>query len=173
LGTEISGPYRLREIVGALVSGRVVGVAHGRAEFGPRALGNRSLLADPRGPDVKDRVNRVKGREPFRPFAPSILAELADRHFQMVRPESPYMQFVVRCRRPEQFPAIVHRDGTSRVHTVRREQNPHFYELLREFHRRTGCPMLLDTSLNVRGEPLVNSREDARRFAAATGVPVF
>ncbi len=173
LGTDIRGPYRLREIVQGLVGGHVVGVAHGRAEFGPRALGNRSLLADPRGPHVKERVNRVKGRELFRPFAPSILAELSDRYFEMARPESPYMQFVARCRSPAEFPAVVHRDGTSRVQTVRRDQNPHFYELLREFYRRTGCPMLLDTSLNVRGEPLVNSRHDARRFEAATGVPVF
>ena len=173
LGTDIPGRYPVREVAQALEAGHVAGVARGRAEFGPRALGNRSLLADPRGPRVKDRVNQIKGREPFRPFAPVVRQECAAEYFEMISGDSPYMQFVVSCRRPADFPAIVHHDGTSRVQTVRREHNENLHELLTEFQRRTGCPMLLNTSLNVRGEPLVNNAADARRFAAATGVTVY
>jgi carbamoyltransferase len=173
LGTRIDGPYPVRGLAGALESGRVVGVASGRAEFGPRALGNRSLLADPRGPHVKDRVNRVKGREPFRPFAPVVREERCRELFDLPAPVSPYMQLTARCRRPEAYPAIVHVDGTSRVQTVSRRQHPGLYALLLEFERRTGCPLLLNTSLNVKGEPLVNDRVDAAGFAARCGVEVL
>lgn len=173
LGTRIDRPLPIRSIVESLEAGQVVGVANGAAEFGPRALGNRSLLADPRGPGVKDLVNKVKGREPFRPFAPAVLQEMAGAYFEMTPYVSPYMQYVMTCRQPTEFPGIIHCDGTSRVQTVRRDQNAHLYDLLTEFHRRTGCPMLLNTSLNLKGEPLVNSLADAQRFSAATGVPVF
>jgi carbamoyltransferase len=173
LGTRIERPLSVRTIVESLEAGRIVGVANGAAEFGPRALGNRSLLADPRGPAVKDQVNQVKGREPFRPFAPAILHEMAGDYFDMAPGESPYMQYVMTCRKPMEFPGIVHCDGTSRVQTVRRDQNANLYDLLREFHRRTGCPMLLNTSLNLKGEPLVNTLADAQRFSRATGVEVF
>lgn len=173
LGTLIPGDYPVAELAAALDAGGPVGVARGRAEFGPRALGNRSLLADPRPGDSRDRVNRVKGREPFRPFAPVIRQELADRYFDMPVRSSPYMQFTARCRDPRAFPGIVHVDGTSRVQTVTRDQHPGLYDLLGEFERRTGCPMLLNTSLNLKGEPLVNDREQARRFADRTGVPVL
>lgn len=173
LGTNIDRALPIRSIIDRLEAGQVVGVANGAAEFGPRALGNRSLLADPRGPGVKDLVNKVKGREPFRPFAPAVLHEMAAEYFEMAPGESPYMQYVMTCRKPAEFPGIVHCDATSRVQTVRREQNANLYDLLREFHWRTGCPMLLNTSLNLKGEPLVNSLADARRFSAATGVEVF
>jgi carbamoyltransferase len=173
LGHEIRRSFDLDGASGALQAGDLVGIANGRAEFGPRALGNRSLLADPRGPAVKDRVNRVKQREPFRPFAPVILAEHAARYFEMPVASSPYMQFVARVRDPESFPAISHVDGTARVQTVTREQQPNLHALLTSFHVATGCPMLLNTSLNVRGEPLVNTWDDAERFAAQTGVRVF
>lgn len=173
LGTCIDRPYRCREILDGLVSGQVVGVANGRAEFGPRALGNRSLLCDPRGPDVKDKVNKIKGREPFRPFAPAVLAEHAQTYFDLPVPRSPYMQFVARCYRPDLFPAITHVDGTSRVQTVSRSDSPNFHSLLAGFFERTGCPMLLNTSLNIKGEPLANSWSDAMNFSNATGVSVF
>ncbi|MBE1490101.1 carbamoyltransferase C-terminal domain-containing protein [Plantactinospora soyae] len=173
LGTRIRGDYPVAGLAEALAAGRVVGVARGRAEFGPRALGNRSLLADPRGPDSRDRVNRVKGREPFRPFAPVVRQEVAARYFDMPVGASPYMQFTARCRDPRSFPGIVHVDETSRVQTVTRAQHPGLYDLLREYERRTGCPMLLNTSLNLKGEPLVNDRDDAARFSARTGVPVL
>lgn len=173
LGHDIARRLDVGGAAAALAAGEVVGIANGRAEFGPRALGNRSLLADPRGPDTKDKVNRIKQREPFRPFAPVVLAEHANEYFDMPVSASPYMQFVADVREPERFPAICHRDGTARVQTLTREQNAPVYELLDRFRARTGCAMLLNTSMNLKGEPLVNTWADAERFAAATGVRIF
>jgi carbamoyltransferase len=157
----------------ALLTDRIVGVASGRAEFGPRALGNRSLLADPRGADIKDKVNGIKRRQKFRPFAPVILAELADHYFDMPRcwSDSRYMQVVARCRHPDLFPAVIHVDGTSRVQTVPRDGSG-IRQLLEAWYAQTGCPMLLNTSLNIRGEPMVNDRADADRFEQQYGVVV-
>jgi carbamoyltransferase len=173
LGHDIGGAYPVHAILDELVSHRIVGVASGRAEFGPRALGNRSLLADPRGPEIKDRVNEIKRRQQFRPFAPVILEELADTYFDMPRgfSNSRYMQSVARCRVPELFPAIVHHDGTSRVQTVPKDGSG-IRELLEKWYVMTGCPMLLNTSLNIRGEPMVNDRADADRFEREYGVRV-
>ena len=173
LGREIPGTYPVDAVVDSLLRDRICGVASGRAEFGPRALGNRSLLADPRGPDIKDQVNEIKRRQKFRPFAPVILAELADQYFDMPSgfSHSPYMQSVARCRRPDAFPAIVHYDGTSRVQTVARDGSG-IRALLEAWYARTGCPMLLNTSLNIRGEPMVNDRTDADRFEQQYGVRV-
>ena len=173
LGTNINRRYRHRDIVEALVNDHVVGVANGRAEFGPRTLGNRSLLAHPCGHHIQDRVNEIKGRELFRPFAPAVLAEHAHEYFELPVKHSPYMQLVARCRRPDLVPAITHVDGTSRVQTVTRSQNPNFYDVISAFYERTGCPMVLNTSLNRKGEPLVNSWNDAVAFGSATGVTVF
>ncbi|MGO9956472.1 MAG: carbamoyltransferase C-terminal domain-containing protein [Solirubrobacteraceae bacterium] len=172
LGTEIPGPYPVNALLETLLERRIVGVASGRAEFGPRALGNRSLMADPRPQSMKDDLNAVKGREPFRPFAPVIRAEQASRVFDLPIARSPYMQFVGRCRTPEAYPAIVHVDGTSRVQTVTQMEHPGLYDLLGRWERETGCPLLVNTSLNVRGEPLANTRSDAERFASASGVAV-
>jgi carbamoyltransferase len=173
LGHKISGTYPVHAIVNSLLSDRICGVASGRAEFGPRALGNRSLLADPQGHDIKDQVNEIKRRQQFRPFAPVILAEHVDEFFDMPRGFglSPYMQSVARCRRPDAFPAIVHVDGTSRVQTVSRDGSG-IRSLLEAWYARTGCPMLLNTSLNIRGEPMVNDREDADRFEKLYNVKV-
>jgi carbamoyltransferase len=173
LGHDIGGVYPVNEILDELVSHRIVGVASGRAEFGPRALGNRSLLADPRGPDIKNQVNGIKRRQQFRPFAPVILEELADMYFDMPRgfPNSRYMQCIARCRHPELFPAIIHADGTSRVQTVPRDGSG-IRELLEKWYVMTDCPMLLNTSLNIRGEPMVNDRRDADRFETLYGVRV-
>jgi carbamoyltransferase len=159
--------------VDSLQRDRICGVASGRAEFGPRALGNRSLLADPRGPDIKDRVNEIKRRQQFRPFAPVILAEHCDEFFHMPSgfSRSAYMQSVAVCRRPDAFPAIVHHDGTSRVQTVDRDGSG-IRRLLEAWYAATGCPMLLNTSLNIRGEPMVNDRADADRFEQLYGVQV-
>jgi carbamoyltransferase len=173
LGHDIRRQFDLEGALTALKAGEVIGVAHGRAEFGPRALGNRSILADPRGPLVRDRVNRIKKRDRFRPFAPIVMAEHALEHFDMPVSSSPYMQFVAPVRRPGLFPGISHHDGTARVQTLTAAQNPLVYELLERFRRDTGCPMLLNTSLNVKGEPLVNSWEDAQRFSSACGVKIF
>ena len=174
LGTEIAGEYPVDPLVGSLLTDRVVGVASGRAEFGPRALGNRSLLADPRGPDIKDLVNKIKRRQQFRPFAPVVLAEHANEFFDMPSgfSSSPYMQSVAYCRRPDAFPAIIHHDCTSRVQTVEADGSG-IRQLLEAWYARTGCPMLLNTSLNIRGEPMVNDRSDADRFEKLYGVSVF
>jgi carbamoyltransferase len=174
LGHEIPGEYPVRALVDHLQSDRIVGVASGRAEFGPRALGNRSLLADPRGSDIKDRVNEIKRRQKFRPFAPVVLAEHVAEYFDMPPGwnTSPYMQSVGRCLRPDLYPAICHVDGTSRVQTVSRDGSG-IRALLEAWYERTGCPMLLNTSLNIRGEPMVNDRADADRFEQRYNVKVF
>jgi carbamoyltransferase len=174
LGHEIPGEYPVRALVDHLQSDRIVGVASGRAEFGPRALGNRSLLADPRGSDIKDQVNEIKRRQRFRPFAPVILAEHVAEYFDMPPGwhSSPYMQSVGRCLRPDLYPAVCHVDGTSRVQTVPRDDSG-IRRLLEAWHERTGCPMLLNTSLNIRGEPMVNDRRDADRFEELYKVKVF
>ena len=173
LGHDIPGDYPVNDILDNLVTDRMVGVASGRAEFGPRALGNRSLLADPRGPDIKDKVNAIKRRQQFRPFAPVILEELANTYFDMPGnwSDSRYMQVVARCRNPELFPAIVHADGTSRVQTVPKDGSG-IRKLLEKWYVMTDCPMLLNTSLNIRGEPMVNERDDADRFEMCYGVKV-
>jgi carbamoyltransferase len=174
LGQNIPGAYPVNAILDELVVNKIVGVASGRAEFGPRALGNRSLLADPRGPEIKDKVNEIKRRQQFRPFAPCILAEHVNELFDMPSgwsSSSPYMQVIARCRRPDLFPAIVHVDGTSRVQTVAPGSGG-LRELLEKWYVMTGCPMLLNTSLNIRGEPMVNNRADADRFEQLYGVKV-
>lgn len=173
LGTEINRPLNIRDAVHDLLAGRVIGIANGRAEFGPRALGNRSLVCDPRGPLMKDRVNAIKKREPFRPFAPVVKADHAATHFMMPVAHSPYMQFVADVIRPDMYPAICHIDGTARVQTLTWDQNPSFYKLLDAFHQASGCPLLLNTSLNIKGQPLVNSWEDAREFGALYDVPIY
>jgi carbamoyltransferase len=173
LGHRIPGPYPVNDALDHLLTDRMVGVASGRAEFGPRALGNRSLLADPRGSDIKDRVNEIKRRQKFRPFAPVILEEFADQYFDMPRGfnNSRYMQTIAPCRNPDLFPAIVHYDGTSRVQTVPKDGSG-IRELLEKWYVMTGCPMLLNTSLNIKGEPMVNDRSDADRFEQRYGVRV-
>jgi carbamoyltransferase len=173
LGYDIGGPYPTKSIISELTTNKICGVASGRAEFGPRALGNRSLLADPRGPEIKDTVNEIKRRQKFRPFAPVILEELVHEYFDMPVgwDRSPYMQTVARCKHPDLFPAIVHVDGTSRVQTVPNDGSG-IRQLLEQWFTWTGCPMLLNTSLNIRGEPMVNDRADADRFEQLYGVKV-
>jgi len=165
LGFDIDGDYPVDNIIKELYTNKMVGVASGRAEFGPRALGNRSLLADPRGPEIKDKVNDIKRRQKFRPFAPIILEELVTDYFDMPSgwSDSRYMQVIATCRLPDLFPAIVHADGTSRVQTVPNDGSG-IRKLLEAWYEETSCPMLLNTSLNIRGEPMVNDRADADRF---------
>ena len=171
LGFEIPGVYPVTEIIQELKQNHMVGVAKGRAEFGPRALGNRSLLADPSLLDMKDRINRVKGREEFRPFAPMILKEDADKYFENGI-SSPFMNTIRKAKTEtiEKYPSIVHLDGTSRLQEVTEEPQK---TLLQEWKKETGCPMLLNTSLNVKGEPIVNTEVDAINFEKKTGVRVF
>ena len=170
LGYNIDGEYPVEGLINELASTGIAGVANGRAEFGPRAFGNRSLLADPRGSDIKDRVNVIKQRQQFRPFAPVVLeehaAELFDGH------TGPYMQFTSRVRDPDLYPAITHADGTARVQTVPKGDSG-IRKLLEAWYKKTGCPMLLNTSLNIKGKPIVNTRLDAIDFELHYGVKVF
>ena len=169
-------------VAGLLEKGRVVGWFQGRMEFGPRALGNRSILADPRGRDVQRRVNlKIKFRESFRPFAPSVLEERAGEYFDLQAP-SPYMLLVARVKDAEiqgqgfgrlegiwsSIPAVTHVDGSARIQTVSADGNAAYHALLRAFEARTGCGVLVNTSFNVRGEPIVCTPEDAYRCFVRT-----
>jgi carbamoyltransferase len=161
-----------RDTAKLLAEQRVIGWFQGGSEFGPRALGNRSLLADPRKAEMKDILNkRVKHRQAFRPFAPIVLAERAREVFEGEE-DSPFMLIAKRVR-PEwrdRIPAIVHVDGTARVQTVREETNPVLYRLLREFEALTGVPVLINTSFNVKGEPIVETPRDAVICFLTTGI---
>ncbi|HYJ58693.1 MAG TPA: carbamoyltransferase C-terminal domain-containing protein, partial [Methyloceanibacter sp.] len=161
-----------RETAKVLSEGKVVGWLQGRSEFGPRALGNRSIIADPRNPAMKDVLNaRVKHRQSFRPFAPIVLAERASEVFEGEE-DSPFM-LLAKNVMPEwrdKVPAIVHVDGTARVQTVWREHNERLYLLLKEFEALTGVPVLLNTSFNIRGEPIVESPADAMKCFLSTGI---
>jgi len=139
----------------------VVGWLQGRMEWGPRSLGSRSILADARNKENWKRVNlKIKFRESFRPFAPAVLAEKCSDWFDLDR-ESPYMLLVCQVKDGREIPAVTHVDGSARVQTITRAQHAEFYDLLREFDRRTNCPVLINTSFNVRGEPIVCTPEDA------------
>jgi carbamoyltransferase len=156
-----------------LAEGHVFGWFQGRSEFGPRALGNRSIIADPRTAVMKETLNkRVKHRQAFRPFAPVVLAERASEVFECDGRDSPFMLMAERVR-PEwrdKIPAVTHVDGTARVQTIRPDQNERLYRLLREFDKLTGVPVLLNTSFNVKGEPIVETPEDAINCFLATGI---
>jgi carbamoyltransferase len=169
-GYEIEGDYPVEEVLHELLTTGICGVANGRAEFGPRAFGHRSLLADPRGTDIKDRVNTIKRRQKFRPFAPAILEEHASAYFDGY--VSPFMQYTSTCTDPG-LPAIIHGDGTSRVQTVSANESVGFRKLLERWYEETGCPILLNTSLNIKGKPIVNTVEQAKEFEAHYGVKVF
>ena len=156
--------YNPREVATALSQGKIVAFFHGGSEFGPRALGRRSLFADPRNPQMKDILNkRVKHREWFRPFAPIVLSDKAAQWFG-IDFESKLMLFIAPIRQPDKIPAVAHVDGTARLQTMSREDNPRVYELIEEFDRLTGVPVILNTSLNDNGEPLVETPQDAINF---------
>ena len=157
------------DIVKLLRGKNIVTMFQGRSESGPRALGNRSILFDPTFPDGKDFVNVVKRREYFRPFAGSILAEHAHEWFDMRgKDQTPHMMYAMNCQPgiAEKIPSIIHVDGTCRIQTVKREQNPHYYDLITEFYKESGMPILFNTSFNLGGEPLVETLDDAVRTLA-------
>jgi carbamoyltransferase len=163
LGYDLGGQYPVQEIVDGILKDGIVAVATGRAEYGPRALGNRSILADPRTPNIKDKVNLIKQRELFRPFAPVVLEEYAHEWFDMDF-ASPYMQYTVKCLQPDKIPSVVHADGTSRVQTVNEHQHRGLWRVLHKFYIRTGVPVLLNTSLNIKGQPLLNDEIDIKNW---------
>lgn len=157
---------------GLLADGKIMGWLQGRMEIGPRALGNRSILANPAFPDMKDKINaEVKHREAYRPFAPSTPVEEKDRYFD-IKGESPFMLKVCDVREPmkQVIPAITHVDGSARLQTVDRKVNPRYYDLITQFGRKTGVPVLLNTSFNIQGEPIVESPLQAIRCFYSTGL---
>jgi carbamoyltransferase len=159
LGYNLGGEYPIDKIIDGILKNGIIAVATGRAEYGPRALGNRSILADPRNPNIKNKVNLIKQREPFRPFAPVVMEEFAKGWFDMDF-TSPYMQYTVKCLQPEKIPSVVHADGTSRVQTVSKDQHLGLWTVLKKFYKITGVPILLNTSLNIKGQPLLNDEND-------------
>jgi carbamoyltransferase len=168
LGTNIEREINPKDVVHHLLDYSVCGVAHGRAEFGPRALGNRSLLGDPRL-HIKDTVNDIKQRQRFRPFAPAILEEHADEYFE--GPMNEYMQFVAKAK--HDYDSVTHVDGTARVQIVRKDCESVLRTILEEWYDATSCPMLLNTSLNIKGQPMVDNQKDAEDFTRKYGVKVF
>jgi carbamoyltransferase len=170
----------IAHVVDRLQEGKVIGWSQGRFEWGPRALGNRSILADPRRADMKDLVNvKIKFREPFRPFAPSVLAEQAEKYFVLPQAAKHYparfMLYVVDVeeQKREILPAITHVDGTGRLQTVRREVNPRYYRLIETFGSATGVPVLLNTSFNLKGEPIVNTPAEAFNTFSQSGMDIL
>jgi carbamoyltransferase len=164
-----------KETAKILAEGNIIGWFQGRSEFGPRALGNRSILADPRKAEMKDILNsRVKFRQPFRPFAPIVLKERADEIF-LGPGDSPYMLMAkhVAPEWKDKIPAVVHVDGTARVQTVAEDENPILYRLLKEFDALTGVPVLVNTSFNIKGEPIVETPEDAIQCFLGTGIDIL
>jgi carbamoyltransferase len=165
----------VRETALAISQGKIVGWFDGAAEFGPRALGDRSIIADPRRADMKDILNeRVKFREPFRPYAPAVMAERAGEYFEDTA-DSPYMLFIVRAKpgKGKLIPAVLHVDGTARLQTVDKKICPEFYGLIEAFDSITGIPMVLNTSMNVSGEPIVETPGDAVRCLLGTGMDIL
>lgn len=153
--------HEYREIAHLIKEGYIIGWFQGRSEFGPRALGNRSILADPRLPEMKDKLNlKVKHRESFRPFAPAILDEYKSDYFYIDH-SSPYMLEVHQVKRPKDVPAITHVDNTARIQTVSKLKNRKFYNLISAFHQLTNVPVLLNTSFNIAGQPIVETPDDA------------
>lgn len=168
LGYNIDREVNVKEVVDHLLEHKVCGLANGRAEFGPRALGNRSLIADVRY-DVKDTVNTIKRRQKYRPFAPAILEEYAHEYFE--GPMNEYMQYTSIAKHP--YKSVTHVDGTARVQIVKKDCESVFRKVIEEYYERTGVPMLLNTSLNIRGRPMVNDEHDAELWEQKYGVKVF
>jgi len=158
----------LKKTAQIIADGNIVGWYQGRMEWGPRALGNRSILADSRQSEMKDILNiKIKHRESFRPFAPSILEEHVSEYFDIDRP-SPYMLMVVPIKKPKLIPAVTHVDGTGRLQSVSKDANPLYYDLIKEFYKITGIPVIINTSMNVMGEPIVNTPEQAYQMILKT-----
>jgi carbamoyltransferase len=190
--TELPRPEMARRVAELIDGQKVVGFFQGRMEFGPRALGGRSIIGDARSSEMQSKMNlKIKFRESFRPFAPSMLEEQVGEYFDFDHP-SPYMLLVYNLQEKHRrqltaeekarqgldqlynlrsgVPAITHVDHSARLHTVSREVNPNYYAVIEEFHRRTGCPIIINTSFNVRGEPIVNSPQDAYRCFMRTNM---
>jgi carbamoyltransferase len=173
---ETAEPAKLyRRLAEAIAGGKIAGFYQGGAEFGPRALGFRSILADPRDNRMKEKINAaVKYREVFRPFAPAVMSEHASEYFDCDR-DAPYMllNFMVRPDKRSAIPAVTHVDNSSRIQTVTEQNNGPLYRLLAEFRAITGVPVLLNTSFNLRGHPIVNTPEDAFATFCSGGIDIL
>ena len=170
--SELDRETLIEKIASEIAEGKIIGLYHGRMEWGPRALGNRSILSDPRKKEMIDRVNKkVKFRESFRPFAPVVLKDEADQYFDIVG-ESPFMLFTFDAKedKMEDVEAVTHIDGTSRIQTLKRETNPFYYDIIQRFSEKTGVPVLLNTSFNLKGMPIVNTPEEAYRCFKESGM---
>jgi len=170
----------LEKIAKEIADGKVIGWFHGKFEWGPRALGSRSILADPRRKEMKDIVNtKIKFREPYRPFAPSVLAEKASEFFEIQEPEKHYplrfMLYVVPVKKEKQsiIPAVTHVDGSARPQIVFFDESPRYYKLIKKFEELTNVPVVLNTSFNLKGEPIVNSPEDAYNTFNKSGLDIL
>jgi len=177
LGSEpwgiVMDEYR-EDAIRELLAGNPIAWSWGRTEFGPRALGNRSLLIDPRFRTSRHKMNKIKQRQSFRPFAACVLENRASEYFDMGKRTSlPYMQYAVKVKKPRELAAVVHIDNTCRVQTVTRHQNPELASLLEEWENKTGCPVLLNTSLNSKGQPLINTDNQAKEFSKEQGIRHF
>ena len=170
LGYDMGYETNNSEIVEYLLQNKICGLARGKSEFGPRALGNRSLIADPREPYIKDKVNEIKQRQKFRPFSPVILKEYYNQYF--CEGGNNYMQFAVKSK-TELYPSILHVDNTSRVQVLSKSDNPEFYDLLTKWNDATGCPILLNTSLNIKGQPMINDKSQTKNWEDTYNIRVF
>lgn len=165
---------KLNDVVDLLLDQQPVAIYQGRSEAGPRALGNRSLIYDPRDPNAKAKINRIKKREQFRPFAASVMLEYANDWFDMAGlRESPYMMYAMDCWEDKwnQIPGVLHVDNICRIQTVTSRQNKNYYDLINAFYDRTGVPMVFNTSFNLAGQPLVESPEDAMETFHESEIP--
>jgi len=171
LGYEIKKEINYKNIVKELLKNNICGLAVGKSEFGPRSLGHRSLLANPNEKNIVDKLNKIKKRQGYRPFAVSILKDEAKKYFQMFNDESPYMQYTYNCREKD-MRDICHVDMTSRIQTVD-EKNPIMYALLKEWYQKTKIPYLINTSLNIKGQPILNNETDIVEFEKQYGVKIF
>ena len=167
-------PKNISKTIAYLLSkGKIIGWFNGRSEIGARALGNRSILADPRKKNMKDILNKkIKYREDFRPFAPAIIDEYAEEYFETKGMQIPFMNCTVDAKlsKKNKIPSVVHTDGTSRLQTVSKKLNPEFYNLLREFYKISGVPVLINTSFNLKGQPIVDSPRDALMTFFGSGI---
>jgi len=170
---KLERPELLKTTAKLIAEQNVVGWYQGRMEWGPRALGNRSILADPRSSKMKEILNeKIKHRESFRPFAPSILEEFTSEFFDLDI-TSPYMLLVSKVKKPDVIPAVTHVDGTARVHSVSQKVNPLYYDLIHKFFELTQVPVIINTSMNVRGEPIVNTPEEAFYMLLKTDMDIL
>jgi carbamoyltransferase len=175
---ELNDGKIYERVVEALQKGKVIGWWQGRCEWGPRALGNRSILADARNPKMKEIVNvKIKFREPFRPFAPSVLEEVASEYFDVDKEIYPnrfmLMTHMVKEEKMEIIPAVTHFDGSSRLQSVVKKHNSRYWQLIETFRQATGVGLVLNTSFNLRGEPIVNSPSDAIKTFLNSGIDIL